>query len=242
VQDIGSTYVGALPQYNILVNGDFLTSRGMEVQFRRRLADRWAYDINYGISRATTNSRPPERQNEVARTDEAVRAQLEETVADVDQPQRFNATLTYAVREDLPVLPLGAGRVLKNARATLTYNLTSGIPYTLSRGSGVGQIGANNSSDINGARQPSTQSVDLLLDKAFRIGNVRYSGFLRVTNLLDRKNCVQVFTNTGTCDAGLRDYSNRRIGNAGDNTSTAFDQPEYIGQRRAISTGLTVNF
>lgn len=242
VQDIGSTYVGALPQYNILVNGDFLTSRGIEIQFRRRLADRWGYDINYGLSRATTNSRPPERQNEVARTDEAVRSQLEETVADVDQPQRFNAQLFYAVQENVPSLPFGAGKVLKNARATLTFNLTSGIPYTLSRGSGVGQIGANNSSDINGARQPSTQTLDLLLDKAFRISNVRYSGFVRVSNLLDRKNCVQVFTNTGTCDAGLRDYSNRRIGNAGDNTSTAFDQPEYIGARRSIFTGLTVNF
>jgi hypothetical protein len=124
----------------------------------------------------------------------------------------------------------------------VTFNFTSGIPYTQSRGSGTGTIGANNSSDVNGARQPGTQEVGLLLDKAFRLGNLRYSGFLRVNNLFDRKNCVQVFTNTGTCDAGLRDYSNRRIGNAGDNTSTAFDQPEYIGNRRSIATGLTINF
>ena len=60
---------------------------------------------------------------------------------------------------------------------------------------------------------------------------------------LDRKNCVQVFVNTGPCDAGLRDFGNRRIGNTGDaSTSTAFDQPEFIGQRRSLSTGITVNF
>jgi hypothetical protein len=106
----------------------------------------------------------------------------------------------------------------------------------------VGIIGTNNQGDINSARQPSTQDVGLLLDKAFRIGNLRYSGFLRVSNLFDRRNCVQVFPNTGTCDGGLRDFANRRIGNSGDNTSTAFDQPEYIGARRSIATGLSVSF
>ncbi len=241
-QDIGSTYAGSQPVYNIIVNGDFLSSRGVEVQFRRRLSNRWGYDINYGLSRSTTNSRPPDRAAEVARTDEALRAQTVETLTDIDQPQRMNVQLFYRVGNDVPELPLGLGRALKNFSGSVTYNITSGIPYTPLRGSAAGTIGTNNQGDVNSARQPSTQDVGLLLDKAFRIGNLRYSGFLRVNNLFDRKNCVQVFNNTGTCDAGLRDFANRRIGNAGDNTSTAFDQPEYIGARRSISTGLSVNF
>ena len=83
----------------------------------------------------------------------------------------------------------------------------------------------------------------LLVEKGFRIGAVNYAGFLRVSNLFDRINCVQVYVNTGTCDAGLRDFSNRRIGNTGDaTTSTSYDQPEYIGARRSLSTGIKVNF
>jgi hypothetical protein len=214
----------------------------VEVAFRRRLADRWGYDINYGLSRSTTNSRPPDRANEVSRTDEALRAQNVETLTDVDQPQRLNVQLFYRVGNDTPELPLGLGKALKNFSGSITYNITSGIPYTPLRGAAAGTIGLNNQGEVNSARQPSTQDVGLLLDKAFRIGNLRYSGFLRVNNLFDRKNCVQVFNNTGTCDAGLRDFANRRIGNAGDNTSTAFDQPEFIGARRSISTGLSVNF
>ena len=244
LQDIGSTYDGSLPSYTVLVNGDFLTSRGMEIQFRRRLADRWGYDVNAGLARATTNSRPPDRANEVQRTDESNRQQLLETVADIDQSYRVNTTVFLAVREDIPTLPMNAGRLLRNSRATLTFNRTAGIPYTPVRAASFGAIGTfANASDINSGRQPATSQVDLLVDKGFRIGSVRYSGFLRVSNLFDRINCVQVFTNTGTCDNGLRDFNNRRIGNTGDaTTSTSFDQPEFIGARRSLSTGITVNF
>lgn len=243
-QDIGSTYDGSLPQYTVLVNGDFLTSRGMEVQFRRRLADRWGYDVNFGLARATTNSRPPDRANEVQRTDEANRQQLLETVADIDQTYRVNTSFFLQVREDIPTLPMNAGKLLRNSRATITFNRTAGLPYTPVRAASFGTVGNSaNASDINAGRQPATSQIDLLVDKGFRISSVRYSAFLRVANLFDRKNCVQVYVNTGTCDAGLRDFNNRRVGNTGDaTTSTAFDQPEYIGARRSLSTGITINF
>lgn len=243
-QDIGSTYDGSLPSYTVLVNGDFLTSRGMEVQFRRRLADRWGYDVNFGLARATTNSRPPDRANEVQRTDESNRQQLLETVADIDQTYRVNTSFFLQVREDIPSLPMNMGRALRNSRATITFNRTAGIPYTPVRASSFGSVGTfANASDINSGRQPATSQIDLIIDKGFRISSVRYSAFLRVANLFDRVNCVQVYVNTGTCDAGLRDFNNRRIGNTGDaTTSTAYDQPEYIGARRSLSTGITINF
>ncbi len=243
-QDIGSTYDGSLPQYTVLVNGDFLTSRGMEVQFRRRLADRWGYDVNFGLARATTNSRPPDRANEVQRTDESNRQQLLETVADIDQTYRVNTSFFLQVREDIPSLPFNMGKALRNSRATITFNRTAGIPYTPVRANSFGNVGTTaNASDINAGRQPATSQVDLVVDKGFRISSVRYSAFLRVSNLFDRVNCVQVYVNTGTCDAGLRDFNNRRVGNTGDaTTSTAFDQPEYIGARRSLSTGITINF
>jgi hypothetical protein len=49
--------------------------------------------------------------------------------------------------------------------------------------------------------------------------------------------------NTGTCDAGLRDFNNRSVGNTGDaTTSTALDQPEFIGARRSLAAGIRVSF
>lgn len=243
VQDIGSTYDGASPTYQVLVNGDFLTSRGIEVQFNRRLRNRWSYDINYGLSRATTNSRPPERQNEIGRTEAASRNQLYETVADVNQPQRFNATLSFAVREDIPKLPFNAGRLLKNTRLTTTFSWASGFPYTPVRADAFGLQNAQSVTDINSGNAPSTQQFDLQYSKQLRINNMAYSAFLQVNNLFNRKNCVQVFVNNGTCESGLRDFTNRSVGNTGDaTTSTAFDQPEYIGTRRGVNAGISINF
>jgi hypothetical protein len=243
VQDIGSTYDGASPRYQVLVNGDFLTSRGIEVQFQRRLRNRWGYDVNYGLSRATTNSRPPERQNEIGRREAASRNQLFETVADINQPQRLNGSVFFQIRDDAPALPFDVGRFMKNSRLTVTYQWASGFPYTPVRGDAFGLQNAANVADINSGSAPSTQEVGAFLNKQFRINNMNYSAFLQVNNLFDRRNCVQVFVNNGTCESGLRDFTNRSVGNTGDaSTSTAFDQPEYIGARRSFAAGISINF
>jgi hypothetical protein len=242
-QDIGSTYDGALPQYQVLVNGDFLTSRGIEVQLQRRTSNYWGYNINYGWARATQSGPPPDRANELLKSgDENSRYQLIETLSEVDQAHNFNVTLNTAFQTQVPEFRFS--RLLRNTQASLTYRYRTGVPYTPIRGNNPGGLFTQqNIGDINSARQPSVQTMDANLNKGFRIANVRYSAFLRISNLLDRANCNQVFVNTGNCSQGLRDFANRRIGNTGDEgTSTSFDQPEFVGQRRSFSTGLRVDF
>jgi outer membrane receptor for ferrienterochelin and colicin len=242
VQDIGSTYAGqSLPTYFTIVNQDFLTSRGIEVQFRRRLMNYWSFDVNYGWSRTTTNSPPPDRSFEIAAGGEIDRTALREIVADIDQTHRLNATFGLAVRNDVPDWKYG--HLLRNSSATLTYTYFSGFPYTPVRGLTLGAITNQvNAADINAGRGPANQQVNLIMQKGFRVGAMQYGAFVRVDNLLDQKNCVQVFVSTGDCDSGLRDPLNRRVGNFGEATSTSSDQPEFIGARRSIFTGLSINF
>jgi len=73
---------------------------------------------------------------------------------------------------------------------------------------------------------------------------VRYGAFLRVANLLDRKNCAQVFATTGNCDGGASPQSRLRSGNpTGEGeTSTFFDRPQYLFDRRSINGGLSISF
>jgi outer membrane receptor protein involved in Fe transport len=241
-QDIGTTYAGqATPSYFTIVNQDFLTARGVEVQFRRRLTGRWGYDLNYGWSRATTNSPPPDRAFEVAQGGEANRTALREVLSDIDQTHRANATLQFGILNDVPQWRFG--NLLRQTNLSVTYRFASGFPYTPIRGETLGAIlNPANVADINAGRSPSTQQVDLLAQKSFDVRNLRYGLFVRVDNLLDRKNCVQVFVNTGNCESGLRDPINRRVGNFEDATSTSQDQPEYIGARRSIFTGLSLRF
>jgi hypothetical protein len=243
VQDIGSTYDGSAPSYTVLVNGDFLTARGAEINLDRRLSNRWSYGVNYGISRATTNGRPPEKAEEINR-DQANRAQLIEALVGNDVTHVFNLQGGFRVQNDIPDIKWNLGRFLRRTGVSATYQFSSGIPYTPVRATSLAtSTSTNNAAENLSGRQPSVQTMNIVIDKQFTLQNVNYSAFFRVSNLLDRKNCNQVFPNTGTCKSGLRDFGNRSIGNTGDVTSsTGFDQPEYIAQRRSLFTGITVSF
>ncbi len=244
IQDIGSTYNGvSLPQYRIAVNQDFLTARGLEVQFRKRLTNKWSYDLNYGWMRATENSPPPDRAFEAVEAGEVAQGTtFRELISGSSAGHTANATLTMQFgRNDYP--KFRGGKALQNTRMSLTYQIRQGQVYTPIRSFAIGGINnTGTASDVNTGRGPSTQAANLSLNKDLTIGNARYSVFLRVTNVFDITNCTQVFPNTGNCNTGVREFSQRREGNALGNSSTSLDQPELRSQTRRFFTGMTINF
>ena len=239
VQDIGTTYGGqANPTYTVLVNQDYQTSRGFEVQFRRRISNFWGYDINYSYSKATENASPPDRAEE--RSNEGDPNAITEITADIDQPHVFNGSLFLRVDDQAPNFRFG--NWLRHTNLSTTLRAFSGLPYTPTRdflAFSVDEAGA-----VNSARGPASMIVDLQAGKDFRFGNVRYGLFTRVTNVFDAKNCVQVYPTTGRCDAGVIDQRRSRQGNSvGPTTSSTFyDRPQYYGARRAINAGIRANF
>jgi hypothetical protein len=248
IQDLGATYNGiSLPQYRTTVNQDFLTSRGMTVAFRRRLINRWSYNINYGWGRTTENSPPPDRSFEAAESNELNRGNtLREQISGRDQGHTFNMSLSFAFRRnDVPTFP-GATALLKDSNIGLTYRWQSGRPYTPNRDFALsGTVNTNPASDQNSGRGPSTQTANLSYNKSLAFGNARYGISVRVTNIFNIRNCEQVFQNTGNCDTGIRDFSQRRVGNQGTDdagSSTNVDNPQNRGAGRAFFTGFTVNF
>jgi outer membrane receptor protein involved in Fe transport len=239
VFDPGLTYAPTnTPSYSILVNQDYQTVRGFETQLRRRVANYWGFDINYSYSRARTNASAPEREFE--RFGEGDPRNLTEVPSDIDQAHVFNASLTGQVAEDPPDFRFG--NLLRNTTLTMAVHAQTGYPYTPTLdffGFGLAKV------QRNSARGPSIMSVDVLFRKGFRIANVRYDALLQVNNLLDRKNCIQVFATTGRCDAGAIDQSRRRQGNElrPDIATTTFsNRPDYFGERRSVLGGITISF
>ena len=249
VQDLGSTYNGiSLPQYTIAVNQDFQTNRGISVRLDRTPGRNsvWGYGINYGWQRTTENSPPPDRSTEIVDSGELTQGStLRENTSSNDAGHSFNASLTLSYRQNNVPKIWGAG-VLKNSSFGLTYSWAQGRPYTPNRSSALsGIINTITASDPNSARQPSTQSANFQYRKQLAIGNAQYGLVVAVTNVFNIKNCLQVFSNTGTCDTGLRDFNQRRVGNTTNQTlgtSTNLDQPEFRSAGRAFRTGLTIAF
>jgi len=236
--DAGVTYGSSLPRYNVIVNQDYTTSKGLEFQFRRRVRNYMGFDINYSFSSTTTNAAPPDLQQEALNQGDST--SLREITSEVDQPHAFNASLLLRVDNRAPQIRFG--NLLRNTYATLTTQARSGFPYTPT--TTFGGFGDQGQQERNSGRGPATFQTDILAGKDLNFGGIKYGAFVRIQNLLDRENCIQVFTSTGRCDSGTIDQDRSRNGNSvGENApSTFFNRGAYFGARRSVYTGLRVNF
>lgn len=240
VFDPAATYASTnTPGYRVLVNQDFQTVRGVEMQLRRRVTNYWGFDVNFSLMEARSNAADPQR--EVQRQTEQGDPRLNSEVrSEIDQPFAFNSALLFQVGSEVPNIPLGS--LLRNLSASLVFRSQSGFPYTPTTdfaGQGLSQ------QIRNSGRGPATYQLDLQLAKQWTTGGLRYGFTLQVLNLTDRKNCIQVFTTTGECTMGAVDTSRNREGNtvaAEDVTSTYLNHPEYFGARRSVQGGIRVSF
>ena len=240
VADVGATYSNQQqPSYRVLVNTDYQTARGVELQIRRRLSNFWAFDVNYSLSRVVTNADPPEL--EAQKLEEGLPA-VTQIRASVDQPHVFNAILRYQADAQAPPIRW-VGRYLRHSAATMTLRTASGLPYTP-----INDFAGTSPQERNSGTGPATLFIDLYGSKDWPVGNVRVGTFVNVTNLLNRRNCITVYGTTGQCESGgfaLGRLEKRRIGAGLGTTGTfsqAFDRPDYLYPPRAISGGLRLTF
>ena len=237
-QDPAGIY-GSTPSYSVIVNQDFQTVRGFEIQLRRRIANYWGFDINYAYSRSTTNSPAPELAEQQRAANDPV--QRIEVRSEIDQPHVFNAMLRLRAGNRAPDIRFG--NLLRNSYFTVTHSIRSGLPYTPILDFLQGT--SDQALFINSGRGPATQQTDILMGKDFALSNLRYGTFVRISNLFDVENCFQVFPSTGSCDAGVVDQDRSQLGNAvsqASATSTFLDRAHYKGANRSVFAGVKVSF
>lgn len=191
--------------YNYLANGDFATTRGVELVFKLRRIRRLQAQFNYTLSDArgtgsTINSGIAGIEND-ANTPTVV------SPLDFNETHRGNANLDYRFGAD------DVGPVLENVGFNLLLRFTSGHNFTLAGGS-VGQrgpeLGAILSSDdprareplepINSSTTPWTFAADVRMDKSFPLFGVRAWAFVYVQNLFNRRNVTSVYNRTGNAE------------------------------------------
>jgi outer membrane receptor protein involved in Fe transport len=237
--DVGSTYGNSTYDYWVLVNQDFQTVRGFEVALRRRVFNYWGFNINFGLTQATTNAAAPDL--EVQNREDGDPQNLKEIRSEVDLPASFNASVFFRVANERP---FGIGlldEIVRNASATVTVSARTGFPYTPTL-TNTG-IGVNAQLERNSGRQPGVFVMDLNADKNFRLSNLRWGAFVRISNLLNTVNCNQVYASTGNCDGGTVDQDRRRNGNTlATGTTTFYDRASYFQARRSINFGARVSF
>jgi len=238
VFDPGVTYGSNSPSYTVLVNQDFQTVRGFEIELRRRLANFWTARLNYSFSQANTNASPPDLETQRTTNEGDIPARTE-IRSDIDQNHQLGGSVSFIVANQTP--QIWGGKYLRNSSVAFTTRLSSGYPYTPSltfTGNAADRL------ERNSGTAPVTFTVNMQAQKDWTVANVRYGAFMRVSNLFDRKNCAQVFATTGNCNGGASPQARLQAGNfTGEGeTTTFYDRPQYLFDRRSINGGLSISF
>ncbi|MCB0629829.1 MAG: TonB-dependent receptor [Saprospiraceae bacterium] len=188
--------VPVIGEYTTYGNIDFGTVKGFSFAYDMRRTGNVSLQANYTLQLAdgtgsNANSQRSLNNRGVIRTLFPL---------DFDERHRFNMVLDYRYGGGPQYTgpEFGNLRIFENAGLNLQATAVSGRPYTATQTplelQGTGLTGA-----INGARKPWTFLVSARIDKQFTIAQkIGLNVYLRVTNLLDRRNVINVYSATGS--------------------------------------------
>lgn len=185
-------------QYTTYDNQDFGTVKGFTFLYDLRRTGNISFTANYTLQFADgTGSDADSQRGLTSRGNLRTLFPL-----NFDERHRINAVLDFRY---------GSGKryngprwfgsdIFANAGINLQAVAVSGRPYTANLTpfelTGAGTVGA-----INGARKPWNFTLNLRVDKRFDIGNnLGLNVYLRVSNVLDQRNIINVYPASGSAE------------------------------------------
>lgn len=187
--------------YNTYVNGDFVTTKGIELSIRLQRINRLRAQLNYTFSDA---------QGTGSTVNAAVSSVENGTLyPTVISPLDFNNTHRGSVNVDYAFGKNDGGPILEQLGTNLLFTFSSGHPFTRSGGS-TGQQSVSNgalvendarSSDpleaVNASTTPWNFNFDMRLYKGIEVAGFQTEVYVYVQNLLNTKNVINVYRRTG---------------------------------------------
>lgn len=190
---------GGFKDYNVLINGDFATTKGVEISFNMRRQAR--FQVNGGVTfqdAQGTGSFPNSARGIVGAPIDGSTVFKPQYISPLEYNNSFRGNLSIDYRFGIDDGP----SFLSQFGISALMTFTSGHPYT----TGIG--GADLEGDardrqptepLNSSTTPWTFQVDLRVDKTFSImDKLGANIYLQVINLFDTQNIQNVFLRTGS--------------------------------------------
>ncbi len=199
------------------VNQDYARTRGIEVEYKKRIGRWFKGTIGGSYSIATGKSSSADEGALVARGD------LEETIKETylvwDRPLQMSANTTFIVEPGKPLFGFAPG-ILDDYSVYLRFFFQSGKRYTPQLFIGTDPLTGRplydrDRSNINAEVAENWFWVDLTFEKKFTLGGIDCSATLEITNLLDNRNATIINPVTGQA------YE------FGDNVPGGYNDPRY---------------
>ncbi len=184
-------------QYTTYDNIDFGTVKGFSFAYDLRRTGNVSLQANYTLQFADGTGSGADSQRGLTS-----RGNIRNLIPlDFDERHRFVAIVDYRYgsgsRYNGP--RLGGLDILSNFGVNLQATTVSGRPYTATvqpvELGGTGFKGA-----LNGARKPWTFTLNVRVDKTFKLskGGRSINAYVRVSNLLDRENILNIYSASGS--------------------------------------------
>lgn len=212
--------------YLMFINQDYAGVKGVTMSYSQAVNQRINMDVEYTYQTAEgTNSDPAEEQQSMADELEPTRQLVP---LDWDRTHTANASINYSTA--------------KNG-LTFLFKYASGIPYTPSLNS-VSRQARNLSTRLskNSRRIPDNLSIDVYAFRNIQISNLTLQVYLKVYNLLDRKNPVTVYGDTGDPELTLEDKNISGTIQYNNPIEEYLVRPDFFQPPRKITCGLKIDF
>jgi hypothetical protein len=187
--------------YNILTNGDFATTKGLELSFNMRRVDRFQANATLSIQDAQgTGSFPNSNRGLVGAPLDGVTIFEPQYIS----PLEYNNALSGSINLDYRFGVDDGPKVLEQFGASILMTFSSGHPFT--RGKGGDDLEGNARDrqpleSLNSSTTPSIFQVDLRVDKTISIWEkLKANIYVHVINLFDARNIYNVFLRTGSVE------------------------------------------
>jgi len=191
--------MAGLRRYTTYDNQDFGTVKGLNVSYDLRRTGPVSLRVSYGLQFADgTGSNSDSQRGSVQRGNLRTLYPLS-----YDERHRVAGALDFRYGSDEGPVLFGKP-ILEQLGINLSGSAVSGRPYT--RLQTPTQLdGRVNEGDINGARLPWNLVTNLRIDRDLALFNDNGNGvdlnvYLRISNLLDRRNIISVYPATGLPD------------------------------------------
>jgi outer membrane receptor protein involved in Fe transport len=207
------------------VNSDYARSRGVEVEYKKRMGKWFTGAANFSYAIITGKSSSPAEGVLVARG--SLSESIKEYFMSWDRPFNASVSTNFYVEKDEALFGFGNG-ILDDYNVYIRAQFESGKRYTPAKFTGYYLVNGRPdyqtiTYDRNNMIGQDWFWVDLNFEKYLTISNLKFSIFVEVNNLFDAHNSAIINPVTGKA------YEN------GDATPTSYNDPMYPDLQAPIS-------
>jgi len=206
-------------KFSKLVNKDYGAVKGLTLTFEKRFGGGFGSTLDYTYQVAKGNASDPNDAFNKVQANPPISINKQLVPLNWDRTHSLNFTFTAGIPGDYIASFIG--------------RLGSGLPYTPSLQNQ--RTGLENSDN-----RPTFYNVDFYLTKYFELGLHKISIFVKVFNLFDTENEIEVFGDTGRAGYTLELTRNQQAPRGVNTLQEFFTRPDYYSAPRQIVLGASI--